>query len=42
MPTVFTTCNRDCPDACRIAAMVEAGRVTRLRGDPAHPVTRVP
>ncbi len=35
-----TTCNRDCPDACGILATVEDGRVTRLQGDPDHPVTR--
>lgn len=35
-----TTCNRDCPDACRIVATVEDGRVTHLGGDPEHPVTR--
>ena len=35
-----TTCNRDCPDACAILATVEDGRVTQLRGDPQHPVTR--
>ncbi len=35
-----TVCNRDCPDACAILATVEDGRVTRLRGDPDHPVTR--
>lgn len=35
-----TTCNRDCPDTCGILAEVEGGRVLRLRGDPAHPVTR--
>jgi anaerobic selenocysteine-containing dehydrogenase len=35
-----TFCNRDCPDACAILATVEDGRVTRLRGDPEHPVTR--
>lgn len=35
-----TTCNRDCPDACGILATVDQGRVTSLRGDPAHPVTR--
>ncbi len=35
-----TTCNRDCPDACGILATVEDGRVTELRGDPDHPVTR--
>ena len=42
---VRTTCNRDCPDACGILATVEEAepghpRVTRLRGDPEHPVTR--
>jgi anaerobic selenocysteine-containing dehydrogenase len=37
---VRTACTRDCPDACQILATVEGGRVTRLRGDPAHPVTR--
>jgi anaerobic selenocysteine-containing dehydrogenase len=37
---VRTACTRDCPDACQILATVEDGRVTRLRGDPAHPVTR--
>ncbi len=35
-----TTCNRDCPDACGILATVEDGRVTKLQGDPDHPVTR--
>lgn len=35
-----TLCNRDCPDACGILATVEDGRVTRLDGDPDHPVTR--
>jgi anaerobic selenocysteine-containing dehydrogenase len=40
-PTVRrTTCNRDCPDACAILATVEDGRVTRLQGDPAHPITQ--
>ncbi len=34
-----TVCNRDCPDACSIVAHVEDGRVTRLGGDPHHPVT---
>ncbi len=37
---VRTACNRDCPDACGILAHVRSGRVTRLQGDPAHPVTR--
>jgi anaerobic selenocysteine-containing dehydrogenase len=35
-----TLCNRDCPDVCGIVATVEDGRVTRLGGDPDHPVTR--
>lgn len=35
-----TVCNRDCPDACSILAEVEDGRVVRLKGDPAHPVTK--
>jgi anaerobic selenocysteine-containing dehydrogenase len=35
-----TACNRDCPDACGIVATVEEGRITRLAGDPNHPVTR--
>lgn len=34
-----TACNRDCPDACGIVATVEEGRVTRIEGDPDHPVT---
>ncbi len=33
-------CNRDCPDACGIVATVEGGRVTKIGGDPAHPVTK--
>lgn len=40
MTIVRTACNRDCPDACSILAHVEEGRVVRLQGDPAHPVTR--
>ncbi len=35
-----TLCNRDCPDTCGIVATVEDGRVTRIGGDPSHPVTR--
>src|SRR5205085_8442790 len=34
-----TVCNRDCPDACAIVAHVEDGKVTRVGGDPSHPVT---
>src|SRR5947209_7600571 len=35
-----TICNRDCPDACSIVAHVEDGRVTKMGGDPDHPVTQ--
>jgi anaerobic selenocysteine-containing dehydrogenase len=35
-----TLCNRDCPDVCSIVATVEDGRVTQLRGDKDHPITR--
>ncbi|HEX9793449.1 MAG TPA: molybdopterin-dependent oxidoreductase [Planctomycetota bacterium] len=38
--TLRTACNRDCPDACGLLATIEDGRVTRLQGDPDHPVTR--
>ena len=35
-----TLCNRDCPDVCSILAHVEDGKVTRLQGDPDHPITK--
>lgn len=35
-----TLCNRDCPDACGIVATIEDGRVTSIRGDKDHPITR--
>jgi anaerobic selenocysteine-containing dehydrogenase len=35
-----TLCNRDCPDACSIVATVEDGRITKIRGDKEHPITR--
>ncbi len=38
--TLRTVCNRDCPDACGLIATVEDGRLVRLGGDPAHPVTK--
>lgn len=39
--TVHAVCSHDCPDSCGILVTVdELGRATRLRGDPAHPVTR--
>lgn len=35
-----SVCALDCPDACSLLVQVEDGRATRLRGNPAHPVTR--
>jgi len=35
-----TVCNRDCPDACGLVVTVEDGKVTRIGGDPDHPVTQ--
>ena len=35
-----SVCALDCPDACALLINVEEGRGSRLRGDPAHPVTR--
>ncbi len=41
MPLVrHSVCALDCPDACSLLVTVEGGRATRLRGNPAHPVTR--
>jgi anaerobic selenocysteine-containing dehydrogenase len=41
MPEVrHSVCALDCPDACAVLVTVDDGRATRLRGDPAHPVTR--
>jgi len=37
---VHAACPHDCPDACGVLITVEDGRATRIRGDPAHPVTR--
>ena len=39
--TVHAVCSHDCPDSCGVLITIdESGRATRLRGDPAHPVTR--
>jgi anaerobic selenocysteine-containing dehydrogenase len=40
MPLIRTTCTRDCPDTCAVVAHVESGRVVKLEGDAAHPLTR--
>ena len=37
---VRTTCPRDCYDACGIVAIKRGGVVTKLLGDPDHPVSR--
>jgi len=37
---VHAACPHDCPDACGVLITVENGRATKIRGDPAHPVTR--
>ncbi len=35
-----TICALDCPDACSLHITVEDGKVTKLEGDPSHPITR--
>lgn len=37
---VKTCCPRDCFDSCGILAYVKDGKVVRLKGDPAHPITK--
>src|ERR1700720_1336991 len=37
---VHAACPHDCPDACGVLITVEEGRATKIKGDPAHPVTR--
>ncbi|MBZ5648279.1 MAG: molybdopterin-dependent oxidoreductase [Acidobacteriia bacterium] len=37
---VHGACPHDCPDACGVLITVEDGRATKIKGDPAHPVTR--
>jgi len=38
--TRISTCALDCPDACSVLVTIENGQGTRLRGNPAHPVTQ--
>src|SRR6201746_2429215 len=39
--TRHSVCALDCPDACALLINVdETGQGSKLRGDPAHPVTR--
>ena len=41
MPEIrHSVCALDCPDCCSLVLTIQDGRATRLRGDPAHPVTR--
>ena len=41
MKTIDTVCARDCYDSCFIKALVdENGRLTAVKGDDAHPLTR--
>ena len=41
MPDIrHSVCALDCPDTCALLLNIENGRGARLRGDPAHPVTR--
>ena len=35
-----SVCALDCPDACSVLVTVEDNKATRLRGNPAHPITR--
>ena len=37
---VRTTCPRDCYDACGIVVIKRGGAITKVRGDPEHPVSR--
>lgn len=40
MAVFRSVCPLDCPDACSVLLTVEGGRVVKLSGNPAHPVTR--
>ncbi len=44
MPTLATTtvkgaCPHDCPDTCALISTVQEGRVIKVQGNPAHPMT---
>jgi anaerobic selenocysteine-containing dehydrogenase len=38
--TKYSVCALDCPDCCAIKATTENGRLTKIQGDPNHPITR--
>lgn len=35
-----SVCTKDCPDTCGLLARVDDGRITAVKGDPDHPITR--
>ena len=37
---VHAACSHDCPDGCAVLITVEDGLVTKIQGDPEHPITR--
>ncbi|BBO84744.1 catalytic subunit of nitrate reductase (flp) [Desulfosarcina ovata subsp. sediminis] len=37
---IYTTCTRDCPNTCGLTAVVEAGRLVKLKGAGRHPLTQ--
>jgi anaerobic selenocysteine-containing dehydrogenase len=40
MKKLRSVCPLDCPDTCSVLLTVEDGRVTKLEGNPGHPITR--
>lgn len=38
--TTFGVCPHDCYDTCGLRVTVDDGRVTRIAGDPSHPITQ--
>jgi anaerobic selenocysteine-containing dehydrogenase len=41
MPEIrHSVCALDCPDCCALLVSIDNGHASKLRGDPAHPVTR--
>jgi len=40
MPKLRSVCPLDCPDTCSLYITVENGVMTKLGGDPAHPITK--
>ncbi len=39
-PQIRTTCPRDCYDTCGIVVVKQHDKITHVRGDPTHPVSR--